>query len=278
MRKKVLDVPPKGYLLKMPEFENATVEKRDSDIVMSIGNSKIIIPREFPEGKTYDSRFDLYGKKVCAFFYDSDWREFRSKCYGLSVILLNKGKLQLLPNVAPETVIYLLNRRQMIISRVEKSPFGCPSAAILTLDEIGSTDDISSLYVFPSKPIIIEGHASTAWAGRVHEASNVAGTGLNNGNVPHIYAWVSPDEKEHGWAFAMYKKWELDSTPRPKIDWIKDRCIYYDPIWYDNGNEPYNLYLGKRVANFPSLPVNFNKEITRFQIEKVFRKSVNPKG
>jgi hypothetical protein len=238
-------------------------------ITVSVGENTLIISSDSPANKKV-AEFAELGKNILGFFYESEWKEYRLMCYGGSVVVIQNGVPKLLPGVKPEAVIYTnAYVPHLIISQVEESPFGCPCAAILPLDKITESNDIRSLYVFPEKPIIIEGFAATAAGGRIHESRNVAGTGLNDGDVPHIYDWVSPDNKEHGWAFALYCKWEIDGGERPTENWEKDRCIDYDPIWDDDGDEPYNVYIGERIAKFPSLHVNGNREITRFQIRDV---------
>jgi hypothetical protein len=244
---------------------------------VSVGLNKEInylFSPEFPMGKKvfcidWDDRYGIIYVQ-----YFSVWPEFRAMCYGASVGIIHQNQIVGLPNVLPTTVIYV-QRDQVLISQVEKGPFGVPCAALLPLEKITSGEDLESLYVFPGdKPLIVEGFATTAAPGRIHRAENIPGTGACYGDVPGVYAWISPDQKQHGWVFTPYGRWEIVGKDRPK-DWLDDRLIYHDPIWHDNGDEVYTLMLGNQGIEFPSLPLNVNGEITRFQIERAMRKPVS---
>ena len=144
------------------------------------------------------------------------------------------------------------------------------SACLLPLWELNKGRDISDLYAYPEEAVVIESFAATSGAGRVHRSGNIPGTGCTFGDVPCIFAVVTDDGKKHGWAFTLFKKWELKLVDKPEKDWVKHRYITYDPIWYEGtSNEPYQLIIGQDCIGFPSLPMNINKEVTRYQIRDV---------
>lgn len=245
--------------------------KNDTGVILEIldGNN-YYFPPEFPISKKvccidWDDRHSIIYVN-----YESVWPEFQAMCYGSTVKVIHQKQILDLPNVLPGTVIYIQDD-QLLISRIEKSPFSVPCAALLPLKDILYGKDLGSLYVFPKdEPLIVEGFATTAAPGRVHRAECIPGTGASYGDVPSIYAWISPDQKRHGWVFTPYGHLELIGKNRPK-NWLDDRRIYYDPIWYDNGDEVYTIMLGKKNVEFPSLPLNANGEITRFQIDRVIK-------
>lgn len=215
---------------------------------------------------------DAFAKTFMAEYRAVNRPEFARMCYGAGIVFCIGKKLIRLPNVKDETVVHIQESTgQLVIERVEKTPFGCPSAAILQTSQLKSGSSVASRYIFPSEPILIESFC-TLVSDRLHQAVNLPGTGACYGDVPNIYDCVSIDGKRHGFVFAPYGRFEVCMKPRP-AKWEIDRYVSVDPLWYDDGNEPYQVFIGREPANFPSLPLNVNSEITRIQIKNVVKAS-----
>lgn len=260
--------------------DQISVQKKGDEIVFSCGDSKVAVPIISP----------LSGKEFCdvchglpntiIVYYESSWPEYQSMTCAAGVVIINDGELEKLPSVRPDTwVDTCIIIPQLIIGRVETSPFGMPCGAILDVSHLNGK--IEDNYIFPGKePVILEGFATTNTAGRVHESCNASGTGATCGDVPFLYPWISPNGKRHGWALIFYRTWETLGKTRPpekkfrtissetgfvsvsghqyldkevkKVPLaISDRYISYDPSGED---EWYDIKLGGKIARFALLP------------------------
>lgn len=259
------------------------IKKVNNQLIFSLGNGSVKVPWVSPLSKKV-AEFIHYGRpNMLSVYYGSSWPEFQLMECADGIVLISDSKLKKLPNVRPDTFVYTSRTLpQLIVGRVEKSPFRQPSAALLDLSK--PDGDIYPQYVFPkSQPIIVESFTATAGSGRVHMANCVPGTGSCWGDVPHLYPWISPDKKQHGWALALFQEWHLVGKERPSdkkrikkdhtracgkdgkwriinthrwetSDAIEDRSVAYDPLWYDNSGDIDNsLYLGKKSVDFPKL-------------------------
>jgi hypothetical protein len=260
--------------------EKVTVEKRGKNLIFSYQGSLVQVPIISPlSGKPYSevSATDL--PNVIAVYYKSSWRGFEQLPCAAGIVLLNGAKLETLPNVRPDTFCWPDCRSsRLVIGRVEKSPFRLPCAALLDTEQLPNRD-LQSLYQFPAnEPIIVESVALTSFAGEVHLSDN-PGTGSSSGSVDHLYPWISPNGKRHGWAFA-FQDWHVIGKKRPidgtiqvkneswfiRVDgeqfihketkdipeWLADRHIFYDGICFDQP-EYFDISLGGKWANFPKL-------------------------
>jgi len=264
--------PVKFFIPGSPNKNNVAYAKKvKGGIEIWNEKSKVVVPMEFPTGKkAMELEVSECEPHVVTVYYESDWPEFRLMRYGCSTLVCHDGKLQTLPCVPPNAVIYYHEIPQLVISESVNPVTYRRSACLLPLWELNKGRDVSDLYAYPEEAVVIESFAATSGAGRVHTSGNIPGTGCTYGDVPCIFAVVTDDGKQHGWALTLFKKWELKLVTRPEKDWVKHRYITYDPIWYENStNEPYQLKIGDEYIDFPSLPKNGSREVTRYQINDV---------
>ncbi|TSC89567.1 MAG: hypothetical protein G01um10143_57 [Parcubacteria group bacterium Gr01-1014_3] len=259
--------------------EKITVKKGEKKLIFSYHDSCVEVPIISPLSKTpytYITATDLPNTIVV--YYRSSWKGFGNLPCAAGVILVNGSKLQALPGVRSESFVWPdPGTSRLVISRVEKSPFDSPCSALLDTEQLPQ-NNIESLYHFPARePIIVESIALTSFAGEVHSSDN-PGTGGSGGSVSHLYPWISPDGKRHGWAFA-FQDWHVIGKKRPagitqktgetsflRYDghqfihkettdvprWLADRHIFYDGIDWDQP-EYFDISLGGEQANFSRL-------------------------
>jgi len=232
--------------------ETIAIRRNGTKLIFTYQNSKVTAPLISPLSKKAFLSVSHELPNALMVWYGSSWPEYQMMSCAAGVVILNRGKLEKLPNVKPDTwVDAQIVLPQLIIGRVEKTPFRAPCGALLDTSDLD--ENLQSSYIFPCRdPIIIEGFAATNAAGRVHCSTNLPGTGATYGDVPFLYPWTSPDKKRHGWALTLHHEWEIRGKERPFENQtvLQDRCIDYDATGED---EEFDIILGSKHVPFARL-------------------------